>query len=41
MKYLQKTAIIHIPSGVKVTANSRVVTVKGPRSLIKQNNLNT
>ncbi len=36
MKYLQKTAIIHIPSGVKVTANSRVVTVKGPRSQLNK-----
>ena len=37
MKYLQKTEIIDIPSGVKVTAKSRVVTVKGPRGeLTKQ-----
>ena len=34
MKYLQKTEIIDIPSGVKVTAKSRVVTVKGPRGEI-------
>ena len=36
MKYLQKTAIIHIPSGVKVTGKSRVVTVKGPRSQLNK-----
>ena len=37
MKYLQKTAIIDIPSGVTVTTKSRVVTVKGPRGqLTKQ-----
>ena len=37
MKYLQKTEIIDIPSSVKVTAKSRVVTVKGPRGeLTKQ-----
>ena len=34
MKYLQKSEVIEIPSGVKVEAKSRVVTVTGPRGKI-------
>ena len=37
MKYLIKSEKVDIPSGVTVTAKSRIITVKGPKGTVTKN----